>query len=260
MGSYFGVDEDIEEAALDEAQSLAEILQLKSQSEDENIPSVSKGSIEASASKAKEEDIMIIKEEDDDNISATSLQTAKSVSSLTSLKTLRQKKCGTEEKYPKFCSLKEATLFYPTSLSSMHATGVNPELITECQKIGTYKGYYCCTYGSCAYAAQTHGLVATNVCHIHLGHALGCHFCPTLAWWQVRYWSSHMDKYHSDQMKFEPLEMPQGELKAEEVDPDHFITEEHFTLPMTRPAIPFHHTESKAEPAEIIEVHSSSRK
>ena len=143
MGSYFGVGEDIEEAALDEAQSLAEILQLKSQSADENIPSVSKGSIEASASKAPEEDIMIIKEEDDDNISATSSQTAKSVLSSTSLKTLGQKKCGTEEKYPKFCSLKEATLFYPTSLSSMHATGVNPELITECQKIGTYKGYYC---------------------------------------------------------------------------------------------------------------------
>ena len=69
-----------------------------------------------------------------------------------------------------------------------------------------------------------------------------------------------MDKYHSDQMKFEPLEMPQGELKAKEVDPDHFITEEHFTLPMTSPAIPIHRTESKAEPAEIIEVHSSSRK
>ena len=72
MGSYFAVDEDIEEAALDEAQSLAEILQLKSQCEDENIPSVSKESIEASASKAPEEEFMIIKEEDDENISATS--------------------------------------------------------------------------------------------------------------------------------------------------------------------------------------------
>ena len=192
MESYFGVDEDIEEAALDEAQSLAEILQLISQSEGENIPSISKGSIEASASKAPEEDIMIIEEEDDDNISATSLQTAKSMSSSTSLKTLGQKKCATEKKYPNFCLLKEATLFYPTSLSSMHATGVNPDLITEHRKMGTYKGYYCCAYGSCVYAAQTHGLVATHVCCIHLGHALGCHFCPTLTWWQARYWSNHM--------------------------------------------------------------------
>ena len=226
MESYFGVDEDIDEATLDEAQSLAEILQLKSQSESENIPSVSKKSAKAST-KAADDDVLIIEEEDDDNASATSSQTVKSVSSSTSLKTLGQKKCTTEEKYPNFCSLKEATLFYPTSLSSMHATGVNPDHITEC-----------------------------HVCRVHLGHALGCHFCPTLAWWQVRYWSDHMDKFHSDQMKFEPLVMLQGDLKAEEVYPDHFITEEHFTLPMTHPAVPIHHTKPKTEP----EVHSSSRK
>ena len=259
MEYYFGVDEDIEEATLDEAQSLAEILQLKSQSESKNVPSVSKGSVEAS-NKTPDEDILIIEEEEDDNISATSSQTTKSVSSSTSLKTLGQKKRATEEKYPNFCSLKEATLFYPTSLSSMHATGVNPNHITECHKMGAYKGYYCCAFGSCVYAAQTHGLVATHVCRVHLGHALECCFCPTLAWWQARYWSDHMDKFYSDQMKFKPLVMPQGELKVEEVDPDHFITEEHFTLPMTCPAVPIHRTEPKAEPTEVVEVHSSSRK
>ena len=66
-----------------------------------------------------------------------------------------------------------------------------------------------------------------------------------------------MDKHHSDQMKFEPLVIPQGELK---VDPDHFITEEHFTLPMTRPSVPVHCTEPKVEPTEIVEVHHSSKK
>ena len=130
MESYFGVGEDIKEAALDETQSLAEILQLKSQSKGENIPSMSKGSVEAS-SKTPDKDILVIEEEDDDNISASSSQTTKSVLSSTSLKTLRQKKWATEEKYTNFCSLKEATLFYPTSLSSMHATGVNPDHITE---------------------------------------------------------------------------------------------------------------------------------
>ena len=65
-----------------------------------------------------------------------------------------------------------------------------------------------------------------------------------------------MDKFHSDQMKFEPLVMPQQDLKAEEVDPDHFIMEEHFTLPMTCPAVPIHRTKPETEP----EVHSSSRK
>ena len=59
MESYFGVDEDIDEAALEEAQSLTEILQLKSQSESENVPSVSKKSAEASA-KAAEDDVIII--------------------------------------------------------------------------------------------------------------------------------------------------------------------------------------------------------
>ena len=255
MESYFGVDEDIDEATLGEAQSLTEILQLKSQSESENVPSVSKKSAEASA-KAADDDVLIIEEEDDDNASVTNSQTVKSVSSSTSLKTLGQKKRTTEEKYPNFCSLKEATLFYPTSLSSMHATGVNPNHITECRKMGGYKGYYCCAFGSCSYAAQTHSLVATHVCRVHLGHVLGCRFCPTLAWWQARYWSDHMDKFHSDQIKFEPLVMLQGDLKAEEVDPDHFIAEEHFTLPMTCPAVPIHHTEPKIEP----EVHSSSRK
>ena len=65
-----------------------------------------------------------------------------------------------------------------------------------------------------------------------------------------------MDKFHGNQMKFEPLVMPQGDLKAEEVDPDYLVTEEHFALPSSRPAVPIHHTEPKAEPG----VHSSSRK
>ena len=56
MESYFGVDEDIDEAALDKAQSLTEILQLKSQSESKNAPSVSKKSAEAST-RAADNDI-----------------------------------------------------------------------------------------------------------------------------------------------------------------------------------------------------------
>ena len=45
MGFYFGVDEDIEEAALDEAQSLAEILQLKSQVKMRTSPLLVKGQL-----------------------------------------------------------------------------------------------------------------------------------------------------------------------------------------------------------------------
>ena len=46
MKNYFGTDEDIDEAALDEAQSLADILKLKKQWSKEDVPSISKASAE----------------------------------------------------------------------------------------------------------------------------------------------------------------------------------------------------------------------
>ena len=66
-----------------------------------------------------------------------------------------------------------------------------------------------------------------------------------------------MDHFHSDQAKYEPLVMPEGELKAVPVEGDHFITEESFPFPMTGPPVPIHRTEPKCEPEEedkIIEV------
>ena len=46
MESYFGADEDTDEAALDEAQSLAEVVKFKKQWKEEAVPSVSKSIIE----------------------------------------------------------------------------------------------------------------------------------------------------------------------------------------------------------------------
>ena len=73
-----------------------------------------------------------------------------------------------------------------------------------------------------------------------------------------------MDKNHHDQEKFETLIMPEGQLKAEEVDPDHFVCEEHFTYPPTQPAIPIHATEQKVSPTEeeedIIILQDSPKK
>ena len=45
MENYFGTDEDIDEAALDEAQSLADILKLKKQWSKEEVPSISKSAV-----------------------------------------------------------------------------------------------------------------------------------------------------------------------------------------------------------------------
>ena len=182
MENYFGADEDIDEAALDEAQSLADILKLKKQWSKEDVPSVSKSTVEP------DDDITIIDKEEDDRSSISSSLTTKSVSSTTSsLQTLAQKKKATEDKFPNFCSLKEASLFYPTNEKSMHTTGINPAHISERMKIRGYKGFYCCLFNKdCQYAAQTNGLIATHIHPVHVGHALGCRFCPTLAWWQAR--------------------------------------------------------------------------
>ena len=175
------------------------------------------------------------------------------------LKTLAQKKKETVQKYPNACSLKEASLFYPTSLNTMHSASINVAHVSVHMKIGTYKGYYRCAHPSgCDYAAQMYGIVTSHIRCVHEGVALGCRFCPTLAWWQARYWSEHMDKKHHDQPKYEPLILPEGELKAEEVDADEIQCTQHmFSVPSVEPPVPIHKIEPRVVEAE---VHSSSHK
>ena len=132
MESFFRVDEDPDDATLDKAQSLADILKTRKQAEekDKNTPSISKSTAEAEST-GVQEDITIDEEDDDDaSVVSTSSQTP-------SLKTLAQKKKETEKKYKNFCSLHEAQLFYPTSSTTMHTTGINPSHISERLKIGT---------------------------------------------------------------------------------------------------------------------------
>ena len=76
-----------------------------------------------------------------------------------------------------------------------------------------------------------------------------------------------MDKKHPDQSKFKALALPEGALKAEEVDPstnealDHFVVEQTWNYPSTQPAVPIHRTTPKVEEdVEIVEVHTSSKK
>ena len=281
MESYFGVDEDEDEAALEDAQSLAEVLAQKKAWTEESVPSVSKSSFREAgetssapqppgASKIPPE-IIIDDDDDDENTSVASVHTA--ASSGSGYKTLASKKKATVEKYPTLMSLAEASLFYPTSDTTLHMTGVDLQYISERKKIGPYKGYYRCAYKQCEYAAQTRGVVATHVRRVHLGHALGCRFCPTMAWWQARYWSEHMDKFHSEASKYEPLSMPEG-IKAEEISPedvpeeDHFVVEQSWVYPPERPAVPIHRTEPKQEATnvaevkeiDVAEVHQSAKK
>ena len=177
MESYFGIEEDIEVAALEDAQSLAEIVAQKKAWAEENVPSVSKGSDapfaapRALAAPTAQPEEVVIDDDDDDNASLASVHTAHSASSSGSLQMLAAKKRATVEKYPSFCNIKSATLFFPTSSDTQHATGIKPEHITDRKKIGPYCEYYCCAFGNCNYATQTQGVVATHVRRVHLGHA-----------------------------------------------------------------------------------------
>ena len=243
---------------LDETKSLADVLKLKKQWSREDVPSVAKSTVEP------DDDIAISEEEDHRSSTARNI-TTKSVPSTTgSLQTLAQKKRATEDKFLNFCILKEASLFYPTNEKSMHTTGINPAHISERMKIGGYKGFYHCLFDKdCQYAAQTNGLIANHIQWVHVGHALGCRFCPTLTWWQAHYWSDHMDKKHPDQPKYETLVFPEGTIKTEEIDPaehadlDHFMVQETYPFPPIQPPVPIHHTEPKQE---VVEVNSSSKK
>ena len=174
MELYFGVDEDEDEAALEDAQSLAEIMAEKKAWATEKVPSITKESAKepgTGASTSQQEppdvpEVVINNDEDDDNASVASVHTTASTSSSPKLQTLAAKKKATVTKYPNACSLKEATLFYPTSDTTLHTTGVDANLITDRKKIGaygSYKGYFECAWKECSYVAQTHGVVATHV-------------------------------------------------------------------------------------------------
>ena len=181
---------------------MAEVLKLRKEEKETSDPSIRKDVAESTpvpiiSSTANipedEEDIIILDDEDVEVASVSSSQAP-------TLKTLAQKKKETVQKYPNACSLKEASLLYLTSLDTMHSTGINVAHVSDRMKIGTHKVYYHCAHLSgCDYAAQTYGIVTSHIRRVHEGVALSCRFCPTLAWWQARYWSEHMDKKHHDQ-------------------------------------------------------------
>ena len=209
-------------AELEDATSLAHYLHLKCEEKAETS-SVPK---EVAEEEDAVEDVFI---NDTDSISSSQVTSPKDPPK----RTLAQMKAAQERKsktYNSICSLKEAQLFYPTSKTTMHQTGVDSAHIGERSKMGGYKGYYVCAYGECDYATQTKAIVASHVQCCHLSIALGCLFCPTLAWWQARYWSDHMDSSHPDQEKFESVELP-SDLQIEEVEPEVFVEQESFIAP-----------------------------
>ena len=226
MESFFGVEEDVETKELEEAQSLGEVMKIHKANK-ESVPTVSKDQADSEDTQLMEE---IEEDLDVDSVSTSGSQVGVGAKK----KTLTQLKVKALEKYPLLMPIAESKVFYPTSQTTMHATGVDEGMLHHRQKVGD-KGFYECAFDKkCEYVARTHGVATTHVRRVHLGHSLGCRFCPSKMWWQARYWSDHMDKFHADQPKFEALQFDASSIKAEEIEVDHFIEKEKFIIPATK--------------------------
>ena len=70
----------------------------------------------------------------------------------------------------------------------------------------------------------------SHIRRVHLGHAVGCRYCPTHAWWQARTWLDHMTHTHPDIPKYPPQEMSSVPLGSSKGDSEVFISEEHFEV------------------------------
>ena len=109
-------------------------------------------------------------------------------------------------------------MFFPTSASTLHDTGVDSKYISTHECLSGYKGLYCCMFGNCDYSAQVRANTQSYIRRVHLGHAIGCRYCPTWAWWQVCTWLDHMSNTHPKVPKYPHRKCPgylsklQGEI------------------------------------------------
>ena len=222
MESFFGVEEDEDEAKLEDAASMAAFVRANKEERAKDAKSkdlaISKEMIESEEVDVEEDEM-----EETESLVSSSSQPSKSQS--------RSKKAQSK-KYPTKCSLSEAQLFYPTSSESLHETGVDAKYIGARENLSEYNGLYCCLFGDCEYGAQVRGNTYSHIRRVYLSAAFGCRFCPTLAWWQARSWSNHMDSVHSNQTKYEDVQLPSGPLEGVKIEPELFIEQESFTIPV----------------------------
>ena len=223
MENFYGVEETEEEEVLADTSSFAEFVSAvrKEKARDKDSELVSKSKVDV-----EDKEIDIDDEEDSDDESVASTASEKP-------KTLKQKKVKLSIKYPDKCSREEAQLFFPTSQETMHDTGVPGKYIGSRENLPQYKGLYCCLFDSCDYGAQVRASTCSHIRRVHLGHAIGCRYCPAKGWWQARYWVNHMKSQHPDLPKFEVVELPVNP-EAVKIEPEIFVQEEHFTIPIPK--------------------------
>ena len=224
MESFFGVEEDEAEAELEDAASMTAFVRANKEERARDAKSKSLA-VSKEVVESEEVDIEEDEMEETDSVVSTSSQPTKPQS---------HPKRAQSKKYPTKCLLSEAQLFYPISAESLHETGMDAKYIGSRKNLSEYKGLYCCLFGNCEYGAQVRGNTLSHIRRVHLGAAFGCCFCPALAWWQARSWSNHMDSVHPDQTKYEDVQLPSGPLEGIKIEPELFIEQESFTIPVPK--------------------------
>ena len=150
MENFFGVEEDEEEAKMEDAASFAAFIKQNKEERAKELQSkalsITKGSVE------HEE---IGDEEESKSVASTSSQASKP-------HTLSQMSKH-KEKYSTTCKLSEAQLFYPTSSESLHETGGDGKYIRTRENLPGYKGLYCCLFGNCDYGTQVCGNTVSHI-------------------------------------------------------------------------------------------------
>ena len=119
--NFYGVDEEEQKGALEDASIAAFVKQHREERKKEKV------SMKLSVSKASVKRDKLGEEEEEEDIE----DSASTISSTMKRKTLKQLKVpvADQEKYPSKCNLKEAKLFFPTSASTLHDTGVDAKYI-----------------------------------------------------------------------------------------------------------------------------------
>ena len=222
MENFYGVDEEEEEGTLKDAASFTAFAKQHREEREKE-----KATLKLSVTVSVERDKLCKEEEEED------IEDSASITSFTTkCKTLKQLKVlvADQEKYPSKCNLKEAELFFPTSTSRLHDTGVDAKYISTRDGLSGYKGLYCCLFEDCDFSTQVRANILSHIRRVHLGHAVGCRYCPTHAWWQARTWSDHMTHTHPDVPKYPPQEMSSVPLGSSKGDSEVFISEERFEV------------------------------
>ena len=245
MENFYGVDKEEEEGALEDAASFAAFVkQHREEREKEKV------SMKLSVSKASVERDELGEEEEEEDIE----DSASTTSSTMKHKTLKQLKIpvADQEKYPSKCNLKEAELFFPTSASTLHNTGVDAKYIGTREGLSRYKGLYCCLFEGCDFGAQVRANTLSHIRRVHLGHAVGCRYHPTHAWWQAYTWSDHMTHTHPDVPKYPSQEISSIPLGSSKGDSEVFISEERFKVEVPTGASEPPLKKIKEEPSALL--------